>query len=201
MKKILIIAALAVLPCSLFAQGRVAFANSSTTLITTNASSIGGGTGSTDGALQYKFGLYIGSVGATAEQLTLATLDVVGSPALATNQTSAFRGRFSGGSPFGIAGNNGTPIAFQIRGWSFGYASYEDARAAWDLGTPGVFIGASTLGEVTPATGLAGTPALFGVGVGQVGGFALTPAPVPEPSSIALGLLGLGAIALFRRRK
>ena len=47
------------------------------------------------------------------------------------------------------------------------------------------------LTPVLPGLGLVTTPDV---------GFEIAPV-VPEPSSIALGLLGLGAIALFRRRK
>ena len=37
------------------------------------------------------------------------------------------------------------------------------------------YLGASAIGEVTPATGLDTAPSLFGTGPGQVGGFVLTP--------------------------
>ena len=207
MKKALLIVALAVLPCSLFAQGRVAFANLAGFLVTTNTTSIGGGSGSVDGVNTLKIGLFIAPAGTTDTSLfTLATLDalspggVAGSPALATNRSGAFRGLFNGGNPFHIQGNNGTPIAFQVRAWTFSYNDYDSARTAWLAGTPGVLLGSSTIGAVTPATGAATTPALFGAAGGQVAGFEVVPG-VPEPSSIALGLLGLGAIALFRRRK
>jgi len=51
----------------------------------------------------------------------------------------------------------------------------------------------------TYATMVRGWALAAGNAAGQVAGFQI--AVVPEPSSIALGLLGLGAVALIRRRK
>ena len=203
MKKILLILALAALPSALFAQGYVAFANTSTTHIRTNTTSLpGGAVGSMDGAGQWRIALYIAPSGETLESaFTLAVADIGNAPSTTTNTFGALgRGRFNGGNPFAIDGNGGTAIAFQVRAWSASFATYELAKEAWDLGTPGVLVGRSTIGSVTPGIGGSPTPSLFGVGAGQIGGFDMVPG-VPEPSSIALGLLGLGAIALFRRRK
>jgi hypothetical protein len=202
MKKILLTIAFALLPCIVFAQGRVNFSNPNTAFVSTNFTSVGGTAGAADFALtQLRVGLYIAPAGTSdLNAFTLASLDVAGTPALATNRAAAFRGLFNGGNPFPIQGNAGTQIAFQIRAWSFPYLTYEAAAADWNNGVAGVLIGSSTIGSVTPATGAATTPALFGAGAGQVGGFAVIP-NVPEPSTIALGLLGLGAVALFRRRK
>jgi len=201
MKKILTILALAVLPCAVYAQGRVNFANASGFQISTNLTSVGGGVGFVDGVNTLKIGLYIAGFGSVNEaNFIIALQDVALTPATATNRSGAFRGLFNGGNPFAIAGNNANPISFQVRAWSFQYADYAAAKVAWDAGTPGVLIGKSTIGTVTPATGATPTPNLFGVGAGQVAGFEVIP-NVPEPSSIALGLLGLGAIAMFRRRK
>jgi hypothetical protein len=187
MKKYIALLGLLTLPVICFAQGTVQFANTSTTQLTTN--NLSGSSGLTTGVNTYKIGLYIAPQGTINE----ASFTLVG---LATNQTGLGNGRFNGGNPFTIAGNNGVTIAFQIRAWSFSSGNtYEEAVSSL-IG----YAGKSTIGEVTPATGVALTPALFGTGPGQVGGFVLTPV-IPEPSSIALGLLGLGAIALFRRRK
>jgi hypothetical protein len=187
MKKYITLAGLILLPLLGLAQGTVQFANTSTTQLSTN--NLAGSSGLTTGINTYKIGLYVAPQGTLNE----ASFTLVGT---ATNQTGLGNGRFNGGNPFAIPGNNGVTIAFQIRAWSFSSGNtYEEAWAT-QIG----YFGKSTIGEVTPATGVALTPALFGTGPGQVGGFVLTPA-IPEPSSIALGLLGLGAIALFRRKK
>jgi len=202
MKKLLLIAALIAVPVALFAQGTVNFANTSGTLMTTNSTATpppgqaANATGSTTGAGQYTVGLYIAPAGTTdASLFTLAQL-VSGSFATTPSQSGLGNGRFNGGN-ISLTNNNGAEIAFQVRAWqATGGATYEAATAI------GIYRGVSAIGDVTPATGTQTVPNLFGTGAGQVGGFALTPNPgVPEPSSIALGLLGLGAIALFRRRK
>ena len=170
---------------SAFGQGRVAFANTSTTLMTTNSSAVPppgqnpNQVGPTTGINTYRVGLYIAPQG-TSDPYAFT---LVGT---ATNGTVPVNnGRFNGGNPFVIPGNNGETIAFQIRAWSFNAgATYEQA-----LLVPLAYLGSTTIGEVTPATGLTLTPALFGTNPGQVGGFTLV-VPIPEPSSAVLLLLG-----------
>ncbi|HEY0548529.1 MAG TPA: PEP-CTERM sorting domain-containing protein [Verrucomicrobiae bacterium] len=199
MKKALLLLGLIVLPAALFAQGTVNFANSSTTRITTNSTAQPppGQLANVAGNTQTGFtvGLYIAPQGTTdpnAFQLMGPTTPSFG--ALAPGQ---FNGNPPGGQFFVVSNNTGQAIAFQVRAWStFAGTTYETARNVQNA-----YRGWSAIGEVTPATGLVLTPNLFGTGAGQIGGFVLTPNTVPEPSSIALGLLGLGAIALFRRRK
>jgi hypothetical protein len=175
-----------------FAQGTVNFANTSTTLITTNTPT---GSGNMAGLNQYRIGLYVGALGTAESSLSLA--------GYGTNSPIAGRMNANGAGSFTLP-SPGYPtsvqIAFQVRGWSLGSGtSYEEAFAA------GALTGTSALGVTTPGGGLVLPGLIFGDGSTDangnrtVGGFAMT--VVPEPSSIALGLLGLGAIALFRRRK
>jgi len=202
MKKTLLLLGLIMLPVALFAQGTVQFNNSASTQLTTNSTSspppghAPDRVGLTTGAGQYTIGLYIAPQG-TTDPLAFS---LMGPTTL--SQSGLGNGRFNGNplpNNFAISNNTGQTIAFQVRAWStFAGATYEAALGRTDLLTR--YLGASTIGEVTPATGLTPTPALFGTAPGQVLGFQLTPV-IPEPSSIALGLLGLGAIALFRRRK
>jgi hypothetical protein len=192
MKKLLLLCVSMLAVVTAYGQNRVALANTSTTLITqTNQQT--GATGNISGAGNFRFGLYVGDVG-TAE----GSLQLVG---LGTN--TALAGRFSGGNPFAISAplGDGRQLTFQVRGWSLAAGStYEQAAAAAvNNADVNIFFGVSSLGTVTPTASPNPAAALFGTGAGQIGGFQLT--NVPEPSSIALGLLGLGAIALFRRRK
>ena len=185
MKKLILSCAILIAVVTAYGQGRVNFSNGSTTGI------INANTGANiSGAGSFYFGLYLGP---DNNNLSLALL--------ATN--TALAGRLSGGNPAPLPQptySAGTTYAFQIRGWSAsgGDLTYEAAlnRA---FGDTAILVGQSAFGSVTPTASPTGATALFGTGAGQVGGFTL--APVPEPSSIALGLLGLGAIALFRRRK
>jgi hypothetical protein len=187
MKKLLFSLALILAAVSAYGQGRVAFINGSSTGITN------GLTGQPiSGAGNYYFGLYVGPVGTPVGSLTLNLL--------ATN--TALAGRLNGGSPAALAAphadGSSYPLVFQIRGWSAaGGLSYEEAVLA-SQGNPNILLGVSAVGQVTPTFSPTAQAPLFGTSAGQVGGFVLG---IPEPSSIALGLLGLGAIALFRRRK
>jgi hypothetical protein len=168
-------------------QGSVHFGNTATTLITTN--DFQGHIGNIVGAGNYGFGLYLGSFGSSGDALTLT--------ALATN--GAFPGRFDGGNLVPLS--PGMQFSFQVRGWSsFAGASYEQAYInAINGSEPSAFLGESTVGFFTAPT--AGTIELFGTGPGQVGGFALTPLPIPEPSTYALAGLGLCSLLLLWRRK
>jgi len=189
MKKLLAALALLAIVTSGYSQGRVNFSNGSTTPITlsdTGAPISGAGT--------YTFGLYVGTSGTPESSLVLAI----------TGANTALAGRMSGGNPAPLSAPwdtgtapNAYPLTFQIRGWSTAAGSYDAALAS---GNSSWYAGKSALGTVTPTFSPVGAAALYGTtGGGLVPGFALN--PVPEPSSIALGLLGLGAVALFRRRK
>jgi hypothetical protein len=180
-----------------FGQGQVAFNNTASTnfrLWTNNAT----GTASNlmTGASQYRIGLY-GSTDLGASEGSLSLL------LLATNAApAALAGYFQGGVAAPIAGiAPGTTIRFQVRGWSLARgANWDEALLASSADPLNVAIGTSPFGTTTLGGGVVPPGAIFGTTPGALtSGFGI--APIPEPSSIALGLLGLGAIALFRRRK
>jgi hypothetical protein len=98
----------------------------------------------------------------------------------------------------------GSPVLLQVRAWSSTFATYEEAFNAGFAGTPGVLVGHSILMGTDEAMrvimggGTIGIPSL----TIQGGMTSFAVAPVPEPSMIALSLLGgLGAMMLLRRRK
>jgi hypothetical protein len=181
MKKTLLLCGLALaMAGSMYGQGQVTLINSATTAITvggTNApTTLGGG---------LTVGLYGGPSGALESALTLVGTGSFIAP-----------GRYNGGTvtiPTVAGGANAT---MQVRAWSG--VSYAAA-----LTTAGAFAGKSALWTQTLG-GPSPTPPNPITGVPGVNGFALTQTAgpvIPEPSTIALGLLGLGALALFRRRK
>jgi len=188
MKKILLLIGLLALPVAVFGQGLVNFQNTSQTLVTTNDGA--GHVGSVATGYKIRVGLYVGAPGSDP-----STFSLVG---VATNSGISI-GRFAYPVSLGVSGNTGQNIDFQVRAWTLSSGvDYETAV--------GGYKGVSGIGNVTPATGTQTTPNLFSATAGSpefagqlASGFVLT--PVPEPSSIALGLLGLGAVALFRRRK
>ena len=205
MKKTLLLLGLILLPSALFAQGFVDFQNTSSTRIQTNSTATpppgqaANAIGNTTSSGQYTFGLYIAPQGTTDPNAF--TLMGPTAPNQSGGPGGQLNGRFNGNpatTSFIISNNTGQAIAFQVRAWStFAGTTYAEALLNPSLSR---YLGSSAIGEVTPVTGTVLAPALFGTSAGQVGAFQLTPV-VPEPSSIALGLLGLGAIALFRRRK
>lgn len=202
MKKLLLLATLLGTAASALAQGNVSFRNNASTsyyLYTNTATgSLTGQDPNTrliSGTSAYRVGLYAApTTGATAGSLTLVGM---------TTNSAALAGRFLGPSPYVLPAGYaaGNTITFQIRAWSFaGGLSYEEALLAAALNPLGIAYGASALGTVTPSANSAPVAVLFGTDPGLLtSGFEVK--PVPEPSSIALGLLGLGAIALFRRKK
>lgn len=201
MKKLLLLAVLGLTAVSAMAQGRISFRNTASTsfnIFTNNAYGTALGIMQTQAVAQYRFGLYAApTTGATSNSLTLI--------GLATNASNPNQlGKIFGADPYAITTpgySAGSPITFQIRVWSLaGGLTYEEAVAAALLDPLGIALGFSQIGTTTP-TASPGTPgALWGTSPGLLStGFTF--APIPEPSSIALGLLGLGAIALFRRKK
>jgi len=199
MKKTLLILGLALLPVAVFAQGQISWANSNPTRLTTNSTAnpppgqLPNQTGFTSGAGNYTIGFYVAPQGTTDPNAFNLVTPTVGNAPVA--------GLFNGnGATFFNVGFAGTPIAFQVRAWST-FAGADYAAAVGNVARPDRYVGVSSIGEIRPtATSTDTVPQVFGTSAGQIGGFVLTPL-VPEPSSIALGLLGLGAIALFRRRK
>lgn len=184
MKKLILSATLMIGAVTAFGQGQLIFANSSTTGVTNGVTGLGvaGGTAQDD----TQVGLYVGNVG-----------DAVSSLTLIGNSTNVFTtARYSGGTRT-LAGWTGT-VQLQVRAWlaSTVYPSYEAAVAAGFGGDSSVLMGVSA--PFTMALTISPTPAQ------SIANFGLTPIilqPIPEPSTIALGLLGLGAVALFRRKK
>jgi hypothetical protein len=200
MKKILVTLALSCISISAFAQGGIVFATR------------GGGvdapvTNIVDGTriagTAYLAQLYYGAAGATEGSL----VPVLATPGGATGSTVTFGTSTVAGylvSGLGGAGNRytdpaiaapGAQTAFQIRAWQASLGSTWDAAfAAWQSGPAGPVLGKSAI--ITTATSASSTSTPLPLAGMQ--GFYVT--PVPEPSVIALGVLGLAAI-LWRRRK
>jgi hypothetical protein len=108
-------------------------------------------------------------------------------------------GIFNAGTRTAPDGNAaGSSGWFQVRAWETAFGtSYEQAQNSVPQGGRFALIGTSNIIKVGPLGGGAiATPSLVGAGLK---GFIF--APVPEPSVIGLGLLGIGALLMLRRRK
>lgn len=186
MKKLLIASLVLVASIVANAQGTFTMNNSSATRITNALTSMGA---SVNVAVYY-----------SANTNLIAIQDDSSLVIAANSRTNTLAsGQFVGGTRFipDIAGP-GNPAAFQVRAWSGAFTTYEDALAAAQV--DGVtLVGKSVIFHMpTLGGGLTAAQSIFGAN--KLNAFTVAPS-VPEPSSIALGLLGLGAIALFRRRK
>jgi hypothetical protein len=185
MKKLLITAAAVLASLNLMAQGTVVFQNSTASRVFID--SVGG----TAAGAGYAVALYYAADGVTDEN---AFVQLGGSAAITS-------GIFAGGTrtaPIAAPGGFGN---FQVRGWTTAYAtSYEAALQAprpdgLNKGGKSAIVRVDT-GDPTSVPPGTATP-LASAGLAS---FALTPI-VPEPSAIALGILGAGALLLLRRRK
>jgi hypothetical protein len=187
MKKLILTASFLVTALAAFGQGQVIFQNASATTITNSLTGLAAAGSSAQDDTQVA--LYIGNVGDAVSSLTL-----IGS---VTNASSP--GRFAGGTRT-LTGWTGT-VQLQVRAWlaSTVYPTYEAAYAAGLGGDASVVLGVSA-----PINFATTQPPTLPVSLANAGLTPIVLVPVtvvPEPSSIALGLLGLGAVALFRRRK
>jgi len=166
------------------AQGTVTFGGAS--VVTSNTV-----TGATAKIVNnhYEFGLYLGT--------TLAALQASTSPVLVLPNTGPFAGQIS--SAIQTIANHpaGEVDFFVIKAWDGGNTtSLESALAAGTATMDGISpVGTATLGST------AGPFTLFGVTTGSIPANSLVLTPVPEPSTLAIGGLGLAALAFFRRRK
>lgn len=176
MKKLLCVLAAVTLAGTVFGQGVLTYANNASSLINTN-NPLGRAPVGTHTALYYSTDL-----GAAEDALTLSA-DV-------TRDITSIPGQFNGGNRT-MTGVTGTILA-QVRAWTGAFSSYEAALASGDstqwVGKTATF----QIGLVIAPT----PPNTIATRMGT-----MTMAPVPEPSTLALGAMGLLGLYLIRRRK
>ena len=146
---------------------------------------VDGATGAPASPGIYTVGLYWGLAGTDPGSYELA----------ATAPVVNFGVFNNGGQPVELPVAGGTSIQVVVKAWTGAFASYEDALSQ---GTANDWVGVSD--ATNPyATAPAGSP--FPNLVIQGGWTGFETVPVPEPSTVVLGLLGgLGALVLLRRR-
>lgn len=172
------------------AQGLVNFNNSGGSRVILMETGMAPAPGTTIAGLYYSRNLTdIPNPGAVADDFTLVTTTPV-----STSATMALWGLFAQSNVIIPDAPAGSQVLLQVRAWSVGYNSYEDALTR---GTQADEAGFSNLmGPVTLGGGGLPVPATSGLLIGNI-----VLVPIPEPSTIALGLLGgLGALVLMRRR-
>lgn len=138
------------------------------------------------------YGLFIGP---SAD--ALSTLPVGG---VATGSTTA-AGRMTGVPALFLVPNSnpGDVVFARVRAWDSAFGN--DWAAAQRQGR---FYGETDIRQLEPLGPTAGPATVIWQGASGTSAnrfFAMTISPVPEPSTIALAVLGLGSLLLFRRRK
>jgi hypothetical protein len=190
MKTVITFISLLVSELFAFGQGSVIFANTSSTLISTNAIVGGPAAGIISGGVgSYYFSLFAAPLGTTDPSLFTFTGNY------ATNIATS--GRL--GSAIAVAIPNApelTTIALLVRGWSANIGATFSAVTNY-LNNPSFtgWYGESAIANVTLGSPDVGSPSLFGTTAGRIPGFTLEMYTVPEPSSLILA--GLGAAALW----
>lgn len=188
MKKLLTVAASFIVCLAAMAQGTVNFANNASTLIKY------GTTPDVPAALQ---GLSAGAVaaGAPASADFHLSLNLDGTTPIGANAglLATTPGRFLGGVRTLDGKAPGSQAVFTVKVWTGAFDTYEAALAS---GRADVFAGVSSPITVTLGGGTLPAGALTAAGSGFTG---VNVAPVPEPSIVALGLLGAAALLIRRR--
>ena len=175
MKKLFLALAIVSATAASYAQGTIAFGNSALTKFTVN------GAPATLG-VALNFGVFVN--GATQPVPTLGTASTTTAGIIVAPSVYAIPGT----DPLQV-------VSLQIKGWSANFASYEAARAGGGLYGE-TDVRPVTLGP-TAGPGTVIWQTLSGTSPNRFYPLAI----VPEPSTIALGVLGLGSLLLFRRRQ
>lgn len=166
---------------------------------TVNFSNIGAGAKVTNGmtgaivpaGAAFMAGLYFAPDGTTGEGQFM----LLGN-AVALGPTA---GTYSGGARTAPTANAGGFGHFQVRVWESAFGtSYEAALGRGLTGTSGILrVDTGDPTTVPPGTAAALSSSTTVSGRSYAAGIIL----VPEPSTYALGLLGLGLVALLRRKR
>jgi len=203
MKKLAILFAMTVVGLgTALSQGTIDFHNPNSFPVTVKdaagtVTTIGSAT-SPLGPASVRVGLFIGASGAPFSAMTMVGL-ATNSPA----GTPLFVGTFNGGTSYSVPGHaNGESVSFAFAAWSIstGALTYDAAATApqgYISFTPVVGNGYTLRGGAVLPDPTWGTPTVAQPWL--VNGLQLT--AVPEPSTIALGLLGVAALLLRRRSK
>ena len=149
-----------------------------------------------DSAFAFVGRLFVGPVG--------GALTAIDTAATAFQPQGAGEGYIAGGTitVTDATLNAGSQAEYRLRAWSSQVGGVAITSFAQALATPGAHVGESALTSITlGGTDLTTIPPSLRVATANLHpSFTLSLVPIPEPSVLALGLLG-GAALLFRRRK
>jgi len=185
-KTLLTLALVALTTVASYAQGTIAFGNGTLTRVMVNTGS--GAARQATAADNLIIGVFYGPEGTAASALQQApgTATIGATAGIMANAPSVFQ----------LPGTEaGQVVSLQIRAWTLDGSLSGETRviSTFQLGPTGERLG---LGPT------AGPGYVIWQGAASTNPQRFTPLiVVPEPSTIALGILGLGSLLLFRRRK
>jgi len=194
-KLILTIAALVGVSAGAYAQGTIAFNNFSATpgrVLTNSTSTTTNGAVLAPASGGYHVELMFAPIGGTNFTSGTVFLAAAGAAGQFFDGTTVILTGITAGTGNADANN----VQLFIRGWTGAFADYASASAAASTGNAAI---GQTAVWSNP-TGGAGT-ALPANMVNWLASNPLMLAPVPEPTTLALGGLGIASLLLFRRRK
>jgi hypothetical protein len=189
MKKILLTMALVAAATMSYGQGTIAFGNTIASRVK-YVSAPGAAAIDMPTSVRANFGVFFSTSSANDLQL--------GNPALGVSSTTS-AGIITAAGTYAINGGPELATVFmQIRGWDASFGS--DWAAARDAGA---LFGQTDVRSVTLASALGPGTAIWqsATATDPKKFNPITLSIVPEPSTIALGVLGLGSLLLFRRRQ
>lgn len=196
MKKLTLVAALTTVAVTTYAQGTLTFSNRPAFVggsVAENAVVTLGVTGVPDGT-RISGPAYVAQLyWAAGENAPEGSLQPIGSPLAFASGGAA---GFVGPEVLTIPVSPASTITVQVRAWNIaGGATYE--AAAVNFATPGI-IGKSARITITGLGNPSAEPPTTPANIAGLRSFSVT--PVPEPSVVALGLLGAGLLFLRRRK-
>ena len=106
--------------------------------------------------------------------------------------TTASPGTWSGGTRTLVGATQGAELTLQVRAWDAAFASYDAAKAAGK--------GAGESATFTFKDAMSSPPGAADNFMVNFQGFSISQNVVPEPSTIALGALGVAGLLFFRRK-
>jgi hypothetical protein len=164
-----------------------------------------------DGGVAVKIGTAATAAGFTGAGPGQVTMEVFAAPngtsvAAAESTTPIFNGPNSIGTTGPTQGTFAPGSAFalttaNVSGWNGSGALEFIVTGAATINGSAAYFGSAEATGVVAATGVNLAPVIFGTGAGQISSFVIDPPSTPEPSTIALGGLGVAALLAFRRRK
>lgn len=199
MKKLVVAVAVGMVCLGAMAQGKVAFATSTSKLVYWGATGQG-----VTAADNIKVDLFVGK---TSDSLSYAATQTAwqATPGAFTTLNVILPAGFTGGPATGATSSDAFNYYFQVQAYSGLFASAAAAQAAGGaFGYSDIFTSraSSTAAYFSLASTASPSFSTWAAGTTPVlpGGFGAIALIVPEPSSFALAGLGAAALLIFRRR-